>query len=80
MIAIGPQAVQDSNFYYSLHQTKHEQSLCSLDSIQCSDFGSSDLAGTAWNLMRSSAIASSTEEIRRIRIPNSDFLLRELRM
>ena len=62
MIAIGPQAVQDPKFYSSLHQKKHEQSLCHTDSTQCSDSGTSDFIGTAWDLMRSSAIDTQTDE------------------
>ena len=51
MIAIGCQAVQDPNFYSSLHQKKHEQSLCHTDSIQRSNSDTPDFTGTAWDLM-----------------------------
>ena len=57
MIAIGPQAVQDSNLYSS----SSKEALCSLNSTQCSDSGTPDFAGTAWDLMRSSAMDTQTE-------------------
>ena len=46
MIAIGPQAVQDPNFYSSLHQKKHEESLCHTDSTQYGDPSMPDVTGT----------------------------------
>ena len=51
MIAIGPQAVQDPNFYSSLYQKKHEESLYHTDSTHNSDPDMPDFTGTAWDLV-----------------------------
>lgn len=58
MIAVGPSA---SNFYLSLHQKKARE-ICQSDSTLHSDPDSPDFTGTAWDLMRSSAMDNQSEE------------------
>ena len=62
IIAIGSHAVQDPNFYSLLHQKKHEQSLHTADSNHCHDSDTPDFTGTEWDLMRSSAMDTQTDE------------------
>ena len=61
VIAVGSRAVQDLNFYSSLHQKKQEQSLCQNDTSLSCDRNSLDFTGTEWDLMRSSAIDSQAD-------------------
>ena len=54
--------MEDLNFYSPLQQKKHEQALFHIAQTQCNSSSTSDFTRTAWDLVRSCAIDTQTDE------------------